>query len=878
MRLALLVVGAAVLGGVATAGVVLAAGDQPLMAQSAVAQSPGRPSVGRVLPEPSIIDQDAPYREACRREGLSASECVGRLIWFKATAGNARFHAYTFPQRIGVLIDWFRVLRTDERDDRFYAWGIINDPACCRPGDPNCPAKTPEDTFGFDWCPGDDVLLKYVGKPGYVDPACALHDAPLDPDDPHSARGTTDQRQSACDLAFGTSTGALGFRKFPNPRFDIARWRALNGTLASWEGFSSTLMKKTGVPSDARASRLADASYEPPFLIGLTCGACHIGFDPAHPPENPAHPEWADIRGLIGNQYSHITEVLGSGMPTSSLEWQMFAHPRPGVTDTSAVAHDQVNNPGTINALINLSQRPTFSGEAISKWRKTDTCAANADEARCWCEPGRDGKCWRHETRSDDTTSVYVGGARMTLPGVHHMLKGGEDSIGAREAIQRVYLNIGSCAEQCWANHLTDFRELDPDHRGFGQTPVVIGACRRDCPNFRAIEDRLGNVLDFLFSAESDATDLYVARDRARQASARAQGRPAPAPYTRNDLVRDLETEFGRGAVARGRAVFAQRCARCHSSIDESSGGPFASRDFAATVADHPRQLRADFLGNDQAIPATEVGTFRCRSLHSNNVAGHLYMDYGSAALRGRPIVPDIPERDELKDEGRGYYRNPSLINAWATAPFMHNNAIGPELCGKPANGRNDFFRSRYVDGAGNLLAEQPACMRYDPSVEGRYALYKRSMHDLLHPSERGMKTTLTTEPVIIDIGVRSWDGHEETPLGRAGRVTLPAGIPAGFLNGLEHKLLIDDLFLAEQDPGVLEKAGKGDAIPALLSIAERLLADPQRFADLFTQDRDFLSRRYETCTETIENQGHRFGEDLSESDKNALTAFLATL
>jgi hypothetical protein len=76
----------------------------------------------------------------------------------------------------------------------------------------------------------------------------------------------------------------------------------------------------------------------------------------------------------------------------------------------------------------------------------------------------------------------------------------------------------------------------------------------------------------------------------------------------------------------------------------------------------------------------------------------------------------------------------------------------------------------------------------------------------------------------------------------------------------------------------VLEKAGKGDAIPALLSIAERLLADPQRFADLFTQDRDFLSRRYETCTETIENQGHRFGEDLSESDKNALTAFLATL
>ena len=105
---------------------------------------------------------------------MSDSACVGRLIWYKATAGNDRFHTYTFQQRIGVLVDWYRVLRSDQRDDRFAAWGIINDPACCKPGDPNCPAKSPDETYGFDWCPGDDVLLKYVGKPGYVDPACGL--------------------------------------------------------------------------------------------------------------------------------------------------------------------------------------------------------------------------------------------------------------------------------------------------------------------------------------------------------------------------------------------------------------------------------------------------------------------------------------------------------------------------------------------------------------------------------------------------------------------------------------------------------------------------------------------------------------------------------
>src|SRR5689334_12933339 len=69
-------------------------------------------------------DQNAPYEAACARLHLTRSECVGRTIWFKATLGNARFYTYTFPQRIGIAIDWFRVLRSDQRDDRFAAWGL----------------------------------------------------------------------------------------------------------------------------------------------------------------------------------------------------------------------------------------------------------------------------------------------------------------------------------------------------------------------------------------------------------------------------------------------------------------------------------------------------------------------------------------------------------------------------------------------------------------------------------------------------------------------------------------------------------------------------------------------------------------------------------
>jgi hypothetical protein len=855
----------------AAAGVIVYSGS-PSAAPAGANTQPAKSAAA--VPEPTSVDQDAPYRESCAREGLNASECVGRLIWFKATAGNDRFHTYTFQQRIGVLIDWFRVLRADQRDDRFRAWGIINDPACCKPGDPGCPARTPEETYGFDWCPGDDVLLRYVGKSGYVDPACGLKDAPLDSGDLHSKGGTLDQRQSACDLKFGTSTGALGLRKFPNPRFDAARWRQVNGGSAgTWEGFRKKMFVQTRVPSDERVTRLADASVEPPFLIGTSCGSCHIAFDPANPPADPAHPKWENIKGLIGNQYTRMSELLGSGMSRNSLEWQMFANPRPGVTDTSAVSNDQVNNPGTINAIINLSQRATFPGEKVTKWRKVAACGAGVDERVCWCEPGRDAKCWQKGTRSDDQTPVNVGGQRKLLPGVHHILKGGEDSIGAHEAIQRVYFNIGSCSEQCWVNHLTDFRQVDPQQRGYGQTAFDIGQCRRDCPNFRAIEDRLANIADFFLSAAADATDLHTARGNERKAKD-----PKAPEYTRQELVSALEREFGASAVKRGRDVFADKCARCHSSIPESAGGPFANRDFHAVDDSHPRRVRADFLGNDRPTPVTEVGTFRCRALHSNHLTGHLFGEYGSDTLHAQPVVRDIPERDEFKDGGRGYYRNISLVNLWATAPFMHNNAIGPELCGKPANPDNDFARARYVGADGKPLAQQPPCVAFDPSVEGRFRIYKRSMYELLHPKERGVKATLTDADIIIDLGLRSWDGSRERMRFGFGPVTIPKGAHPGFLNGLLHKQLVGDLFLAVHDPSRLEAEGKKERLPELQAIAKGVAADPAKFVDLIREKKPFLEKYYETCMAEIENEGHRFGEDLPESDKNALTAFLATL
>jgi hypothetical protein len=814
------------------------------------AAAPPAASAGKLPDNPGFYAGEA---------GMTPAERAGREIWYKATAGNARFHTYVFQQRIGVLVDWFRALRADQREDRFAAYGLMNDPGCCKPGSDGCPAKSLDETFGFDWCPGDDELLKFVGKEGYRDPACDFRDAPADTKDVHHARN--DQRHSPCDLAFGTSTGALGFRKFPNPRFDRDRWLKVNGTAGSWEGYSKTLSSdpKSG---DSRVRRLADGSIEPPFLIGTSCGSCHIAFDPLNPPKDPANPQWENLKGLQGNQYLRISELLGSGMPYASLEYQVFSHARPGTSDTSAIPTDRVSNPGTINAIINLHQRPTFPDEDVVKWRKVAACPATpAAGTKCWCEPGRDGKCWLQSLGKET---------------VHHILKGGEDSIGALEAIQRVYFNIGSCSEQCWVNHLTDLRQLDPQARNFGQTPFDIGQCRRDCPNFRAIEDRLPELAAFLFSKEAHATDLAAARHNELQAKG------ANASYTQDNLVAELDRQFGRGAVARGREVFAATCARCHSSIPEAAGGPFKNRDFRAL--DAKTGLRQDWLGNDGATLVSEVGTYRCRALHSNHMAGHVWQEYGSETLRARKPDPNVRE---AADGGRSYYRNISLVSAWAHAPFMHNNAMGPEICGQPKNPANMFYRSPYVDRQtkATLPADKaPACWPYDPSVEGRFKLYVASMEELLNPSRRVPKITRFDEDVPLPVGLRTVeDGVEKQVVGMT--IVLPRGMNSAGLGNFDHKAFVRDLVELKLRPdalgGRLEKrfgADQAKAIAAeLQSVAAGLRQAPDRPIETMRKH-PRLVEFYSTCTADIENDGHTFGEDLPEVDKQALIAFLATL
>ncbi|HKY01606.1 MAG TPA: hypothetical protein VJM53_03560, partial [Burkholderiales bacterium] len=378
---------------------------------------------------------------------------------------------------------------------------------------------------------------------------------------------------------------------------------------------------------------------------------------------------------------------------------------------------------------------------------------------------------------------------------------------------------------------------------------------------------------------EARPTDLHVAREQV------LKRKDSKAQYSYDALVAALDKQFGKNAVKRGSQVFADNCARCHSSIPESEGGAFQHRDFRAA---NDQGMRLDWLGNDQLTPVTEVGTYRCRALHSNHMKDHVWEEYGSETLRARAKVAGVKEPN---DGGRGYYRNVSLISLWAHAPFAHNNAIGPEICGQPKNRENFFYRSPYVDRASKQLLpddKAPACMNYDPDVEGRFSLYVKSMEDLLNPAQRVPKITKLDVDVPLPLELRSVEnGEEKKVVGLT--VLIPKGTTAAGLVNFRHKDFANDLVQLKLDPQGLEQRLAKDLGPEeatatvneLRSLVAEFLKQPKDGKVMpvaVMRSHPKLVEFYSNCTADIENDGHPFGQDLSEADKKALIAFLATM
>ncbi|HEX6214577.1 MAG TPA: hypothetical protein VFZ38_07160 [Vicinamibacterales bacterium] len=219
----------------------------------------------------------------------------------------------------------------------------------------------------------------------------------------------------------GEPSGIVGLRRFPNPRFDPAKW-------------------------DAAKYLQHPGEMQPPYLLGMTCGFCHIGFNPIKPPADPERPAWANLAATIGNQYWEEGKLFSLNMKPDDFRWHVAARQPAGTSDTSRFATDHINNPNAINTIFNLAARPT--------------------------EP---------ERQRD--------GSMLAVP---HILKDGADSVGVAGASLRVYVNIGMCGEY-WVTRQDPVLGIAKR-----QQPFEIDYARKNCEDWRRTEARMANAESFL--------------------------------------------------------------------------------------------------------------------------------------------------------------------------------------------------------------------------------------------------------------------------------------------------------------------------------------------------------------------------------------------
>jgi hypothetical protein len=450
----------------------------------------------------------------------------------------------------------------------------------------------------------------------------------------------------------GESTGIIGLRKFPNPDFKADLW-------------------------SVDKYRQQPGSVEPPYLVGMTCALCHVGFSPLHPPTDPENPRWGNLASTIGNQYWKEGRLFSFRLKPDNFIWHVGEQQPPGTSDTSRTATDHNFNPNAINTVVDLKQRPTVP-----------------------------------ETIIDPATG------KPTVVQVHHILKAGEDSIGTPFAALRVYVNIGMCSDYWFSLQDPVYGETRP------QAPFRIQHARETCEKWRETEAKMGDMEAFLDTVQpmhlqdADGGAAFVTQDQ-----------------------QILNT---------GKRVFAENCATCHSSKQPPAEivDPAKRVAWFRNAVMQPDFLENNFLSDDKRYPVTVIGTNFSRSAGSNPEQGHIWEDFSSLDYKHLPQVPEIhnlynpvkprkPISFQIPAGGPGYYRTPTLIDAWATAPFFNNNSLG-------------IFTG-------------------DPSVSGRLRAYQDAMEKLLWPERRpGVKSILRTTAkcnIVLNGKTRFSDLPAGTPI-----------------------------------------------------------------------------------------------------------------
>lgn len=403
------------------------------------------------------------------------------------------------------------------------------------------------------------------------------------------------------------------------------------------------------------------------FVVGHPCVQCHVGFDPTNPPKNPNEPDWENISATIGNKFINQPTMFFQGTPPDALARMALEAGRPGTIDTSLVANDFQNNPGTQNNIMDFHNRIV-----------------------------------REQLMKDPVTGELKKGLTQNV------LKGGEDSVGDHLALIRVYVNIGMCTEECWApNFPTPGSFFGEESR---QKPFRIAQCAKDCDAWNYADAKMPDLAAFLVTG--GPTYLMKAND--------LDGAPGAqfvdlnkVPQGRKVFVRECATchsskvapdavRADKAALERfyeGHVFGAEDYWQYEFSDEERQSDAFRSRHLVEVAEGvfRPRQFAEkgiygqDWLGNDEPTPFHIVGTNACRALHDNHNEGHIWEEFSSEDYKNRPSPGEVPvvlnqlipglggvEVGKRKIEGGpGYLRNISLLSIWAHAPFLHNNSVG---------------------------------------------------------------------------------------------------------------------------------------------------------------------------------------------------------
>src|SRR5262249_6543928 len=254
----------------------------------------------------------------------------------------------------------------------------------------------------------------------------------------------------------------------------------------------------------------SDRELVRPYRVGMSCAFCHISHHPLRPPANPESPEFANLSGTIGAQYFWFGRIFGPNLAPDNFVWHLLDSQQPGALDTSFVPTDYINNPRAMNAVFDVPARL-----AIAQRLHQETSA----------------------------------GAALNLPeveakgrtfGVPMILWEGADSVGIDAALTRVYINIGEFHQE-WIRHVR------PLIGGLPQSPIEVAVAQKYSTYWNATQERAGNLARYLIKAG-------------------APMRLRDAPGGEGELRGDRRAADYEAVLTRGKVVFAETCARCHSS------------------------------------------------------------------------------------------------------------------------------------------------------------------------------------------------------------------------------------------------------------------------------------------------------------------------